>query len=113
MTFVVPDACTLPRIEQPLRLAAFGQLFASSVRQADTISPTHARIRLTGPAGLEATVRDLTDRETACCSFFTFAITSEAAGDGEALILDVQVPDQYTDVLGSLIGQASAAVAAR
>lgn len=87
MSFVVPDACTLPTVEQPLRLAEFDELFATAVRRVETLTATHARMTLTGEAGLTAAVRDLTARETGCCSFFTFTITTEPADDGEALIL--------------------------
>ena len=107
MSFVVPDACTLPTVDRPLRLAEFDTLFATAVRQVETVGPTHARMRLTGPAGLEATVRDLTARETECCSFLTFTTTAEPADDGEAVILDVHVPDQYADLLESLTQRAS------
>ncbi|WP_406079134.1 hypothetical protein [Micromonospora sp. NBC_00858] len=87
MSFVVPDACTLPTVEQPLRLAEFDELFATAVRRVETLTATHARMTLIGEAGLTAAaVRDLTARETGCCSFFTFTIT-EPADDGEALIL--------------------------
>jgi hypothetical protein len=58
-------------------------------------------------AGLEATVRDLTAQETACCSFFTFTVTPEPAEDGAALTLDIEVPARYTDVLASLAERAS------
>ncbi|WP_432969594.1 hypothetical protein [Dactylosporangium sp. CA-233914] len=113
MSFVVPDSCTLPTAEQPLRLAEFDALFATAVREVETVSPTHARMRLTGPAGLEATVRDLAARETACCSFFTFTATPQTEGDPdrEVLVLDVQVPAAHTGVLASLAGRASAAAA--
>jgi hypothetical protein len=108
MSFVVPDACTLPTVDRPLRLAEFDDLFATAVRQVDVVSPTHALMQLTGAAGLEATVRDLTARETACCSFFTFTVTPGPAEDGEALTLDVRVPPQYADVLASLAERAGA-----
>ncbi|GAA4263602.1 hypothetical protein [Dactylosporangium darangshiense] len=113
MAFDVPDACTLPTAAQPLRLAEFDALFTTAVREVETVSPTHARMQLTGPAGLEAAVRDLAARETECCSFFTFTITTQpTAGDGaEALTLDVEVPAAYTDVLASLAGRASAVAA--
>ncbi|MGI5241928.1 hypothetical protein [Dactylosporangium sp. CA-139066] len=107
MAFDVPDACTLPTAQRPLRLAEFDALFATAVRAVETVSPTHARMRLAGPAGLEATVRDLAARETACCSFFTFTVTPLPEGD--ALILDVEVPTAYADVLASLTGRAGMA----
>jgi hypothetical protein len=110
MTFVVPAACSLPTAERPLRLAEFDTLFSTAVRAVETVGPTHARMRLTGPAGLAATVRDLTARETECCSFFSFTVNPEPAGpdDGEALTLDVRVPARYADVLAALAGRAAA-----
>ena len=111
MPFPVPDACALPTVEQPLRLAEFDSLFAAAVRGVDTLGPTHARLHLTGPAGLEATVRDLTARETECCSFFTFTTTGRSTDDGEAVTLDVEVPAQYAGVLASLAQSADTASA--
>jgi hypothetical protein len=113
MSFVVPDACTLPTVDRPLRLAEFDTLFATAVRRVETVGPTRTRLRLTGPAGLEATVRDLTARETECCSFFMFTTTAEPADDGVAVTLDVQVPAQYADVLESLTRRASTVSAGR
>jgi hypothetical protein len=108
MSIVIPDACTLPTASRPLRLAEFDTLFTTAVRAVETVSPTHARLRLTGAADLEDTVRDLTARETSCCSFFTFTVT--AAGSG-SVILDVQVPDRYVDVLASLADRAATVMA--
>lgn len=113
MSFDIPDACTLPTAERPVRLGEFDALFATAVRGVEPVGPTHARMLLTGPAGLAATVRDLTARETSCCSFFTFTITAEPAADGEALTLDVQVPAPYADVLASLAARAAAVSAGR
>lgn len=113
MSFAVPDACTLPTTERPVRLAEFDDLFATAVRRVEPVSATHARLWLTGPVGLEATVRDLAARETACCSFFTFTVTSQPADDGTALTLGVEVPDRYADVLASLIERASTVSAGR
>ena len=110
MSFDVPDACTLPTAERPLRLAEFDDLFATAVRQVEPIDATHARLHLTGPAGLADRVRDLAARETECCSFFAFTVIPEPAADGgagEVLILDVRVPAQYADVLASLAGRAA------
>jgi hypothetical protein len=99
----IPDACILPTADRPLRLAEFDALFATSLREVEPITTTGARMRLAGPAGLEATVRDLTARETECCSFFAFTVTREATDDGEAVTLDIEVPARYADVLASLI----------
>jgi hypothetical protein len=113
MSFVVPDACTLPTVDQPLRLGEFDDLFAAVVRRVETLTPTHARIALAGEAGLAAAVRDLTARESECCSFFGFTVTAEPADVGEAATLDVEVPAQYADVLASLAQRASTVSAGR
>ncbi|MFI5908182.1 hypothetical protein [Dactylosporangium sp. NPDC051541] len=102
----VPDACTLPTAEQPLRLAEFDALFTAAVRRVEALAPTHARLRLQGPPGLEATVRDLTARETRCCSFFTFTVTAQDSG---AVVLDIEVPAHHADVLAGLTDRARAA----
>jgi hypothetical protein len=101
------DACTLPTAERPLRLAEFDTLFRDAVREVTYVSPTHTRMRLAGPPGLEATVRDLTARESACCSFFTFTV-EPSAGD---VTLGVEVPAPYADVLAALTARARDATA--
>jgi hypothetical protein len=113
MSFPVPDACTLPTVDQPLRLAEFDDLFATAVRQVARIDAHHVRLRLAGPVGLAASVRDLTARETQCCSFFAFTVAPEQAADGEALTMDIEVPSQYADVLDSLAQRASTVAAGR
>ncbi|MEU4422444.1 hypothetical protein AB0F81_17590 [Actinoplanes sp. NPDC024001] len=111
MSFVVPDACTLPTAQRPMRLAEFDELFATAVRAVEQIDTTHARLHLTGPAGLAARVRDLTARETECCSFFAFTTTPRPATDGEAVVLDIEVPAAHAAVLASLAQRASAVAA--
>jgi hypothetical protein len=39
----VPEACTLPTAERPLRLAEFDQLFATALREQQRLSPTVLR----------------------------------------------------------------------
>lgn len=106
MSIVVAAACTLPTAERPLRLLEFDELFATAVRHVEAVGPTQARLWLTGSAGLAGTLRDLTARETRCCSFFTFTVTRLPAGDGEALRLDITVPVRYAEVLESLVRRA-------
>ena len=97
-----PQACTLPREERPLRQAEFGALFAAALWGLDRVDPVHLRMNL--DPGFEQLTRDLTDREVACCSFFTF--TLERSGDD--LWLDIQVPASQVGVLEALADQAEA-----
>ena len=107
MSFDVPDACTLPTVDRPSRLAEFDRLFAA-VREVEVVAPTHARMRLVGRDGLAARVRDLAARETACCSFFDFTVSAAVSADDEVVVLDIEVPVAYADVLASLAQRARA-----
>jgi hypothetical protein len=98
----VPDACTLPTAEQPVRIAEFDALFATA-RRAERLTPTRLRVSLAGPPDLLATTEDLTERETRCCSFFAFTVTEDHPG---TVVLDVEVPPAHTDVLDALSARA-------
>jgi hypothetical protein len=98
----VPQACTLPIREQPRRLAQFDELFATALHGQQRVAPTVLRWRLDPSA--EGAARDLTARESDCCSFFTFAVTRT----GGAVEVDVQVPDSQTAVLDALVARAAA-----
>jgi hypothetical protein len=95
------DACTLPTAERPLRLAEFDALFATAVRRVERRGDA-VRIHLAGERGLEAHVRDLTARESGCCSFFAFTIT----GSDQDLTLDIAVPPARRDILEALAARA-------
>jgi hypothetical protein len=94
----VPEACTLLTAEQPLRLAEFDALSAtgSGVR----LSPTQLRLDL--GADVDA-IRDLARRESECCSFFTFTITTPQPG---RVCLDIEVPAGHVNVLDALAKRA-------
>lgn len=98
----VPEACTLPTAERPVRAAEFDELFATALRGQQRLAPTVLRWRL-DPAA-EAAARDLAGRETGCCSFLTFSFTQ--AGDG--VQVDVEVPPASTAVLDALAERAAA-----
>jgi hypothetical protein len=98
----VPEACTLPTVERPLRLAEFDELFATALRGQQCPSPTRLRWDL-DPAS-ETTARELIGRESRCCAFFTFQFEP---GEG-ALWLDVEVPEAHVDVLAALRQRAAA-----
>jgi len=96
----VPAACTLPTADQPLRVAEFDDLFASALRGVDRRGPTELRLTLDRDA--EQAARDLTEREAACCSFFTFTLTLDDAH----LFIDIKVPAAHVDVLDAIGAQA-------
>ncbi|MPZ83278.1 MAG: hypothetical protein GEV28_23945 [Actinophytocola sp.] len=93
----VPQACTLPTAERPLRVAEFDGLFASAVRGVDRVAGG-LRLALTPTPEVAATVAGLAARETGCCSFFTFTLTATAG----ALELGIAVTDGHDDVLDAL-----------
>lgn len=106
----VPQACTLPTQEQPLRVAEFDALFAASLTGVQRPEPTRARLLLAADAEPEA--RDLAARETGCCSFFTvsFDQADAAAGTGSGVVsMDVGVPAAQVAVLDALVARAEAA----
>jgi hypothetical protein len=94
----VPQSCTLPTAARPLRIAEFDALLTDAVRGVDRPSPTRLSLHLEPSAEKATQAAALVVRETACCSLFTFTLT--AAGD--ALELDVAVPDSHVEVLEAL-----------
>jgi len=105
-TWVAPDACTLPTVEQPLRVAEFDSLFAEALTSTERVSPTSARFVLTGREDTAARAQDLATRETECCSFFAFTITPTSP---VSAVMDVTVLDEWADVLAALVDVAEAA----
>ena len=97
---MVPEACTLPTVEQPTRLSEIDQLLRDSVRSMDRLDPQRLSLQLEPTAEVAARTADLMVRESACCSFFTFTLR---AGEGE-LALEVAVPVAHTGVLDAMAG---------
>jgi len=96
----VPASCTLPTVEQPIRVSEFDDLFAS-VQSAERVDPT--TLRLTVPGGVEAQARDLASRESNCCSFFGF----DFAPAGDVLEMTVTVPPAHAAILDAFAARAS------
>lgn len=101
----VPDACTLPTHQRPLRVAEFTDLFTRALCGLARPAPDRLRLDFRPSADVEATLRDLTARESACCSFFQFTI----GGGRRRLTLDIGVPAGRETVLEGLADQATAA----
>ncbi|MFI8593574.1 hypothetical protein ACIGCK_03990 [Microbacterium sp. NPDC078428] len=98
-----PEACTLPTVDRPLRVSEFAELFATATETVIRSSPTRAVVTL--PLESLATARDLAARETACCSFFTFT----TAPLEDSIVMTIDVPEQYADVLSALTSLAGPA----
>ncbi|WP_411084417.1 hypothetical protein [Streptomyces sp. cmx-18-6] len=100
----VPQSCALPTEEQPLRVAEWDALFAERLTARSRPAALRLRLELAGGPGAEEQVRELAARESACCSFFTFAITP-----GEDLVrLDISVDRAHAAVLEALAARAGA-----
>ncbi|MEU0403589.1 hypothetical protein ABZ318_25810 [Streptomyces sp. NPDC006197] len=102
----VPQSCTLPTEERPLRVAEWDALFSERLASASRPEPLRLRLALTGGPGVEERVRDLVARESGCCSFFTFTTTP-----GEGLIgLDIEVDPAHGTVLDALAARTAEGV---
>jgi hypothetical protein len=98
----VPQACTLPTVEQPLRRAEFDELFAAA-RKVSRRDDTTLVLELEPTPETAAKAADLAMREIDCCSFFTFGL--HLATDTVSLTIGV-VPAQ-TAVLDAITERAS------
>jgi hypothetical protein len=101
----VPDSCTLPTMEQPLRMTGFDDLFRESTTAVHRTNDRQARISLRADPVVAARVADLMMRETQCCSFFGFTLSAS----GGELTLEVTVPADQVSVLDALIDRARSA----
>src|SRR5688572_5055101 len=94
----VPQSCTLPTEEQPLRLAEWDALFATQTVAPYRPDPLRVRLELPPGAHCEERTRDLAARENGCCSFFGFTVT----GSPEGVVLDIAVGEEHEAVLRAL-----------
>ncbi|WP_146065897.1 hypothetical protein [Streptomyces sp. SM13] len=102
-----PPSCTLPTEEQPLRVAEWGGLFAERLTALSRPSVLRLRLDLAGGPGVAERVRELASRESACCSFFTFAV-SASTGEGR-VHPNVSVDRAHASVLEALAARAGTA----
>lgn len=103
----VPESCTLPTVERPLRVAEFDDLFATAVGPAERLGPTRLRVPLPAGDDVVSTARDLVARETGCCSFFSFDVRPSSGGTE----LEVRVPESQTAVLDAMQHRVDALIA--
>jgi hypothetical protein len=105
-SWVPVPGCTLPTAAQPLRVAELDELFADALTEVRRLGGDRVRLVMLGGPELAGRVQDLVDRETRCCSFFTFTVTA-GAGD-HTTVVDIAVPADRADVLAALAERASA-----
>jgi len=89
-----PSVRTLPTADRPMRVAEFHRLFAEALRDLDRPEPSRLLLSLEQAPGRADTVRELTRRESACCSFFVFILREQ-----DGLLLEVAVPPAHVAVL--------------
>ena len=102
----VPESCTLPTAEQPLRQAEFDAFFVEAVRAVDRVDAARLRLALDPSSPTAQRAADLMMRENACCSFFDFSLVASAGG----LTLEIAVPPSQQPILDALAARAETAV---
>jgi hypothetical protein len=111
--WVPVSACTLPMVEQSLRMAEFDDLFATTLRGVEWAGPGGSAVQLllAGDRSLPERVQRLADAESSCCSFFTFTVsTADEPHGAVSVALGIEVPSVYVDVLAALVARAVATV---
>lgn len=101
----VPQSCTLPTEERPLRVAEWDALFSERLTSLSRPQPLHLCLDLAGGEGVEDRVRDLVARESGCCLFFTFTTTPSE----DLIRLDISVEQAHQPVLEALAARTAAA----
>lgn len=97
MAFDIPDSCTLPSQQRPLRLAEFGALLTQAIA-VERGDQRNLHFFFDDSDGLDARIRDLAHREANCCSFFEFHVAHKK----DQVMLGITVPHQHTGILDSL-----------
>jgi hypothetical protein len=93
----VPIACTLSASDQVVRADEWHQLKLKAITRG--LTDQGARLTFV-PGSVTATeVADLVDRETKCCSFFSFTLEVTA----QQLVLTIAAPDDSVEVVASLV----------
>nr|WP_229841014.1 transposase [Streptomyces brasiliensis] len=105
----VPQSCTLPTEERPLRVAEWDALFAERLTALAHPQALRLRLDLVGGPGVVDRIRDLAEREGGCCSFFAFTVTP-----GEDLVhLEITVDQAHEAVLAAIAARTGTAGEAR
>jgi hypothetical protein len=104
----VPQACTLPTVEQPLRRQEFDDLFARDVLAVHRESAQRIRLELRPEPEVASHAAGLAVKETDCCSFFAFDLS---IADG-AVSLGIETAAGHEAVLAVLGARADSRLGA-
>lgn len=89
-------ACALPTAQQPLRLAESDRFFSTAVQRWARPGPTELELVIASQS--EVSAREFAERETQCCSFFTFGFGAIDNG----VLMHIAVPGPHIEVLDAL-----------
>jgi hypothetical protein len=103
----VPESCSLPTVERPVRVAEFDRLFTDAVLRSTRVSAI--RLDLVLAVAAEATARNLAAREVGCCSFFSFEFVTA----GPDVLMSIVVSPSQTEVLDALTRRVDKIIATR
>jgi hypothetical protein len=101
----MPTTCTLPTAERPVRAAEFDALFASARWYRRTLM---TQLDLAIPSEAEQTGQVLAERESSCCSFFTFGFEPLGAD----VVMRIGVATGHVAVLDALQERIAATIGA-
>jgi hypothetical protein len=104
----VPESCTLPTVEQPVRRAELDDLFANDVLALHRESAQRIRLDLRPDTRAAGRAAELAVKETGCCSFFAFDL---AIADG-TVSLGIETGAAHEAVLAALGSRAEAQLGA-
>jgi hypothetical protein len=102
------ESCTLPTVDQPVRVAEFDDFFSESVRAVERVDATTLRLLVDSVAADRA--RSLAGRESSCCSFYGFDFAAARAVAG-MVSMRVTVPGASVTVLDAFAVRAAAGLA--
>jgi hypothetical protein len=99
------ESCTLPTVDQPVRVAEFDDFFSESVRAVERVDATTLRLLADSVAADRA--GDLAGRESSSCSFFGFDFA--AAGTVAGMVsMRITALGAYVAVLDPFAARAAA-----
>ena len=98
----IPIACTLSASDARSQLSEWQGILSHSVDNSERVSPNRLQLRFSADADIESVI-NLAQRESACCTFFSFSI--EIATDH--LLLIIEVPNEAVQILDQLTSDSS------